>query len=84
MFLVPTPRERRVGNIAISSLVCLNTQMTRDFGDYAKGKGFLKDGASPQLRVSAPSDLVLHCSELLTVWCPRSKERSPATSLRCV
>ena len=63
MFLVPTPRERRVRNIAVSSLVCVNTQMTRDFGDYAQGEGFLKEGASPQLRVSTPSDLVLHCSE---------------------
>jgi len=31
--LVPMPRERRVGNIVVSSLVCLNTKMTRDFGE---------------------------------------------------
>ena len=67
MFLMPTPRERRVGNISVSSLVCLNTKMTKDFGDYAQGEGFPKDGASPQLRVSAPSDLVLHSSE--TSYC---------------
>jgi len=35
MFLAPMPRERRVGNIAVSSLACLNTKMTKDFGDYA-------------------------------------------------
>ena len=31
----------------------LNTKMTRDFGDYAQGEGFPKEGASPTWRVSA-------------------------------
>ena len=35
VFLVPTPRERRVENIVVSSLKCINTKMTRYFGDYA-------------------------------------------------
>jgi len=35
-------------------------QEDRGLGDYALGEGFPKDGTSPQLRVSAPSDLVLH------------------------
>ena len=85
MFLVPTPRERRAGSIVLSSLVCLNTKMTRGFGDYAQGEGFPKDGASPQLRVSAPSDLVLHCSETSYYLTPTLEGNAPRHFLaRCL
>jgi len=85
VFLVPTPRERRVVSIAVSSLVCLNTKMTRGFGDYAQEEGFPKDGTSPQLRVSAPSDLVLHCSKTSYCLMPTLEGNAPRHFLaRCL
>ena len=47
VLLVPTPEERHAKSNVVSSLVCLNTKMTRDFGDYTQGEGFPKDGTSP-------------------------------------
>ena len=32
--LVPTPDERHAESSVVSSPVCINTKMTRDFGDY--------------------------------------------------
>jgi len=58
--------------------------MTREFGDYAQGEGFPKDGASPTWRVSAPSHLALHCSKLPHCLMPSLEGNAPRHFLaRC-
>jgi len=85
VFLGPTPEERHAESSVVSSPVCLNAKMTGDFGDYAQGEGFPKDGASPTWRVSAPSHLALHCSKFPHCLMPTLEGNAPRHFLaRCL
>ena len=60
-------------------------QDDQGLGDYAQGEDFPKDGASPIWRVSAPSRLTFHCSELPLCLMPTLEGDSPHHFLaRCL